>query len=89
MVSWKRFLSAGCAIAAASLLTACHTSYDITLNNGNKFTGVSKPVLDSKTGDYQFTTHSGKVMYVKSIRVREIAPHEENDSKFVAPPAKK
>jgi hypothetical protein len=50
---------------------------------------VSKPVLDKKTGEYQFTTGSGKVMYVKSIRVREIAPHEAEDSKFVAPPAKR
>ncbi len=89
MGSRKRFSVWIALLSVPVLFTACHSAYDITLNNGNKITGVSKPVLDKKTGEYQFKTSSGKVMYVKSIRVREIGPHEAEDSKFVAPPAKK
>jgi hypothetical protein len=89
MGSCKRLVLWIVVFAAVGPLMGCRSTYDITLNNGNKITGVSKPELDRKSGDYKFTTGSGKVMYVKSIRVREISPHEAEDSQFSAPPAKR
>jgi hypothetical protein len=61
------------------LCAGCRTKYDITLSNGNKITGVSKPVLNKETGFYEFKLANGKQEAVKSMRVRTIEPAGEED----------
>jgi len=74
----------------AGFLAGCKTRYDITLNNGLKISGVSKPVLDPAKGEYRFKYSNGKEGSVKDMRVRVIEPHgDSDDSKFNAPPGKR
>ena len=56
-------------------LTGCVHNYDLTMVNGMKFTHVSKPKLDKKTGLYSFTDIKGNKKSVSASRVVEIAPH--------------
>lgn len=73
-----------------TVLTGCKTSYDVTLNDGKKVTGVSKPVLDKTTNQYRFKTADGRDVKVYAGRVRTIEPHgESSEPKFVSPTDKK
>jgi hypothetical protein len=70
----------------AFALIGCRTRYDITLFNGNKITGVGKPVLDNSTGQYRFKTADGREGAVSAARVRVIEPHGDSSaSKFASP----
>jgi hypothetical protein len=55
-------------------LVGCRTRYDITLSNGSKISGVSKPQLDRNSGYYVFTEASGKTNFIPSMRVSLIEP---------------
>jgi hypothetical protein len=57
------------------LLAGCRSSYDVTLNNGAKFTGVSKPKLIRDRGVYVFKNMSGKTFTIPETRVNMIEPH--------------
>jgi hypothetical protein len=76
-----------CALIAIVLLTGC-VRYDVTLNNGSKFTNVSKPKLDKERQMY-IISGGGKRTEVKASRVTVIEPHQEeqfkskNDSMFL------
>lgn len=76
-------------LAALILVAGCANRYDITLSNGTKYSGVSKPVLHQETGEYYFTDVVGRKLAVKQMRVRVIEPHQDEAerSKFknVAP----
>jgi hypothetical protein len=75
---------------AITVLTGCKTSYDVTLSDGKKITGVSKPVLDETKGQYQFKTADGQGVKVPASRIRLIEPHGESSAKeFVSPTQKK
>ena len=58
-------------------LVGCKSSYDVTLSNGTRFTGVSKPHLDKKTGKYKFKMPNGRegTFYPENIRL--IEPHRD------------
>lgn len=58
-------------------LCGCRSNYDVTLSNGRKFSGVTKPILDKKTGEYRFKTIDGRVGVVHPDNVRLIEPHRE------------
>jgi hypothetical protein len=64
-------------LALAAFLAGCANRYDVTLNNGMRLSGVSKPVLNRDTGEYSFNNASGQTMKIKEGRVREIEPHRE------------
>lgn len=64
-------------LICAALFIGCKSSYDVTLGNGRQFIGVSKPVLDKKTGKYQFKTPDGRVGTVHPDNIRLIEPHRE------------
>lgn len=59
------------------LWTGCMHNYDITLVNGMKITGVSKPKLDKKSGVYMYKNVKGTKESINASRVVEIAPHHE------------
>ena len=72
------------------VLVGCKSSYDITLSNGRKVTGVSKPVFDERLGLYRFKMADGKEARLSSSRVRLIEPHgESSETQFVSPTQKK
>jgi len=77
-------------LLTAMLVAGCANRYDITLNNGQRLTGISKPVLHEPTGEYYFTDGSGHKMAVKSMRVRVIEPHRdsEDNTQFKSGPLK-
>ena len=54
------------------LLAGCARHYHLTLTNGSVIITASKPRLEN--GSYHFKDASGKVVYVPSFRVREVAP---------------
>jgi hypothetical protein len=54
------------------LLAGCARHYHVTLTNGSVISTVNKPRLEK--GSYHFKDISGKVVYIPSFRVREIAP---------------
>jgi hypothetical protein len=72
----------------AFLLMGCKSSYDVTLSSGRQFIGVSKPVMDKKTGKYRFETPDGRVGMVHPDNIRLIEPHSEA-YEFRATPQKK
>jgi hypothetical protein len=77
-------------LALLTALTGCKTSYDVTLSNGKKVSGVSKPVLDKATGNYRFKLPDGREVKVSSSRIRLIEPHgESSEPQFVVPTQKK
>ena len=57
------------------LLTGCMHNYDLTLVNGTKITGVSKPKFNKETGAYTFTNVRGEQRSISASRVAAIAPH--------------
>ena len=67
-------------LLGAVFLTGCMHNYDMTLTNGMKIPGVSKPKLDKQTGVYMYKDVKGRTNYISSARVVEIAPH--SDQKF-------
>ena len=69
-------------LLTAILATGCKSNYDITLSNGAKITGISKPKLDKKTDRYVYKDAAGVEKSVPAMRVREIQPHEEGNSQF-------
>ena len=72
------------------MLLGCKTSYDVTLSNGSKNTGVSKPLLDRESGHYRFKMIDGREMRVLSSRVILIEPHgESSEVVFQKPKPKK
>lgn len=71
-------------------LLGCKTTYDITLSNGKKIRGVTKPSLDKKTDQYKFTLQDGREVKVSSSRIRLIEPQgDSSEPKFVSPTQKK
>ena len=58
-------------------LVGCRSRYDVTLSNGTKFTGVSKPHLDKKIGKYRFKTPDGREGAFYPDNIRLIEPHRE------------
>lgn len=63
------------ALSLSFLAVGC-TGYDITLSNGSKISGVSKPRLDPESRVYVFKDASGQPGYVNAGRVRVIEPHQ-------------
>ncbi len=61
-------------VASAMFLSGCRSSYDITLNNGTKITGVTRPRLDNETGHYVFKDAKGQASSIPAMRVRLIEP---------------
>jgi hypothetical protein len=55
-------------------VTGCRTRYDITLTNGTKISGVSKPHLDTRIGYYIYQDAQGRTNGVPSMRVSVIEP---------------
>ncbi|MEO5804205.1 MAG: YgdI/YgdR family lipoprotein [Verrucomicrobiota bacterium] len=77
-------------LLTAFTLVGCKTSYDVTLSDGKKITGVSKPVLDKTKDQYQFKMADGREVKIYAGRIRTIAPHgESSEPKFVSPTDKK
>ena len=64
-------------LLVAVALVGCKSSYDITLSNGTRFTGVSKPRIDKKTGQYRFKTPDGRIGTFSPANVRLIEPHRD------------
>lgn len=62
----------------AFLLVGCRSPYDITLRNGQKFSGVTKPALDKRTGKYHFKTMDGSGHAVHQDSIRLIEPHRDD-----------
>lgn len=65
----------------AMLLAGCRSSYDVTLNNGALFSGVSKPKLDHDRGVYVFKGATGRTFTIPETRVRTIEPHASTKEK--------
>ena len=65
-------------LLALLALSACRTPYDITLTNGMKITGVSKPKYDQVSGSYIFKDASGRTNFIPRMRVSVIEPHERS-----------
>jgi hypothetical protein len=83
----KKILLCFCCV---SLMAGCKSTYDVTLVNGSKVTGVTKPVLDKTTGQYRFNMADGREVKVLSSRIRTIEPHgESSDLTFEKPKPKK
>ena len=84
---------ASLSVASVMLFAGCKSSYDVTvggMGRSQKYTGVSKPVYDKKTGKYVFKDAMGHEFSVEADRVRIIEPHDETSaSKFAAPVPKK
>ena len=59
-------------LALCLLLTGC-VKYRVTLNNGNSFTVLGKPKLDSQQGVYRYKT-GGVVQTIPRSRVVSIVP---------------
>ena len=57
------------------LLAGCRSAYDVTLNNGALYSGVSKPKLDRTRGVYVFKNAAGRSYTIPETRVRTIEPH--------------
>ena len=68
-------------------LAGCRSGYDVTLSNGTRFTGVSKPRIDKKTGQYRFKTPDGRIGTFSPGNVRLIEPHRD-DYEFTTKPKK-
>jgi hypothetical protein len=62
-------------VCLTGLLVGCKSSYDVTLNNGMQFTGVSKPKLNREKNVYVFRNASGRSFTIPEARVRTIEPH--------------
>ncbi|MEP6663954.1 MAG: hypothetical protein ABJC04_09850 [Verrucomicrobiota bacterium] len=62
----------------SATLVGCKSGYDLTLTNGNKFSGISKPVLDKSGQLYRFKADNGQQMTVPAGRVRLIEPHSDS-----------
>lgn len=60
------------------LCVGCRSRYDLTLGNGNKIEGVTKPKLDPETRLYHFKMGDGIDRTVNASRVRAITPHGES-----------
>jgi hypothetical protein len=64
------------------LVAGCRSAgWDITLNNGTRITGVSRPKLDRARGIYVFKDAGGKADFVQEMRVRVIEPHVEEQQR--------
>ena len=74
-------------LGSVLLLTGCKSTYDVTLNNGTKFSGVSKPAFNKETGKYHFKTPDGREGAFYPEKIRLIEPQREA-YEFGAPPRK-
>ncbi|MEO6035666.1 MAG: YgdI/YgdR family lipoprotein [Verrucomicrobiota bacterium] len=72
----------------AMALTGCRSRYDVTLSNGTRFTGVSKPRIDKKTGQYRFKMPDGRVGNFNAGNVRLIEPHRDDYEFRTSAPSK-
>lgn len=68
-------------LCLATLLAGCRSAYDVTLNNGAQYSGVSKPKLDRDRGVYVFKNAGGRTISVPETRVRSIEPHSSTKDK--------
>jgi uncharacterized lipoprotein YajG len=62
-------------LLGTALLTGCMHNYDLTLTNGTKITGVSKPKFNKESGSYTYKNVRGEQRSISASRVAEIAPH--------------
>jgi hypothetical protein len=69
-------------VLLAALLAGCKSSYDVTLNNGMQFTGVSRPKLNKEKGMYVFKNASGRTFSMPESRIRSIEPHADRQAQF-------
>jgi Bacterial protein of unknown function (DUF903) len=69
------------ALLFLSLLAGCRSSYDVTLNNGALYSGVSKPKLDRERGVYVFKNVTGHIYTIPETRVRTVEPHSSGKEK--------
>ena len=60
------------ALLGSGFVVGCRTRYEITLNNSNTITAMSKPKLED--GAYVFKDANGRTSSVPSSRVRLIQP---------------
>ncbi|MEO7299360.1 MAG: YgdI/YgdR family lipoprotein [Verrucomicrobiota bacterium] len=62
-------------VSLAIVMTGCKSRYDVTLSNGTRYTGVSKPKLDKKSGKYQFKMPDGRLGSFYPANMKLIEPH--------------
>lgn len=60
------------------LLAGCAHRYDMTLTNGVRVTNVTKPVLNSDSGQFTYKDVAGNERHVSASRVLEIKPHSHS-----------
>ncbi|HUD48110.1 MAG TPA: YgdI/YgdR family lipoprotein [Candidatus Baltobacteraceae bacterium] len=66
-------------LIAALLLAGCAHRYDMVLTNGIKVTNVTKPVLNTESGQYTYKDVAGNQRRVSQSRVLEIMPHSHRN----------
>jgi uncharacterized lipoprotein YajG len=66
-------------LAAALLLAGCAQHYDMTLTNGVRVTNVTKPILNTESGTYNYKDVAGTERHVSQSRVLEIKPHSRHN----------
>jgi len=74
---WKLMKKAFALLLMVVALTGCKSTYDVTLSNGTRFTGVSKPRYDKKTDEYRFKMPDGREGNFSPAKIRLIEPHQE------------
>jgi uncharacterized lipoprotein YajG len=67
-------------LVTALLLAGCARRYDMTLTNGGRVTNVTKPVLDTESGQFTYKDVAGNKHHVSQVRVLEIKPHSRQNA---------
>ena len=62
-------------LVTALLLAGCAHRYDMTLTNGIRVTNVTKPILNTESGQFTYKDVAGNEHHVSESRVLEIKPH--------------